>query len=104
MVAVESPETTVCYLSAPTLKCTFEEATSGAGWNISRAHQHFELNNGSEVELDDSCGTQEYKSCVSVRLLRVTGIWAGKLFFVFFSFFFLFFSYEREITEQVVSP
>eukprot|EP00064_Thunnus_orientalis_P020693 superscaffoldBa00005832_g20838 len=46
MVTIEAPETTK-YLSNPTLKCTLEEETDRAGWNMSRKHERFELNNGT---------------------------------------------------------
>ncbi|XP_076613054.1 adhesion G-protein coupled receptor F3 [Chaetodon auriga] len=77
VVTIESPETAACYLSSPELKCTLEEATDSAGWNMSKKHERFELNNGSVVKLNHSCSTEEYKSCVAVTLQKVTGIWAG---------------------------
>ncbi|GLD59544.1 adhesion G-protein coupled receptor F3-like protein [Lates japonicus] len=79
MVTIESPETTVCYESTPLLKCTIDEETGSAGWNMSRIHKRFELNNGTVVQLDHNCSTPDYKSCVAVRLNNVTGIWAGKV-------------------------
>lgn len=78
MVTIESPGTTVCYQSSPVLKCVFEEATGSAGWNMSSKNESFELNNGSVVQLNHSCSTEKYKSCVAVTLHRVTGLWAGK--------------------------
>lgn len=78
LVTIESPGTTVCYQSSPVLKCTFEEAMGSAGWNMTSMNESFELNNGSVVQLTDSCSTENYKSCVAVTLRRVTGIWAGK--------------------------
>lgn len=78
LVTIESPGTTVCYQSSPVLKCTFEEATGSAGWNMTSMNESFELNNGSVVQLTYSCSTENYKSCVAVTLRRVTGIWAGK--------------------------
>ncbi len=85
MVNLESPDTTVCYKSSPLLKCTFEEATDSAGWNMStKEYKRFELNrgnelnNGSVAKLNSSCSTEEYKSCIAVKLDKVTGIWAGK--------------------------
>uniref|UniRef100_UPI003AABFF52 adhesion G-protein coupled receptor F3 n=1 Tax=Centroberyx gerrardi TaxID=166262 RepID=UPI003AABFF52 len=77
MVAIEAPNTSVCYLSNQTLKCTFEEATGSSGWNMSRRNERFELNNGSVVKLNNNCSTKEYKSCVEVSLSQVTGNWAG---------------------------
>lgn len=78
MVTIESPEGAVCYLSSPELKCLFEEATGSAGWNMSKKHERFELNNGSVVKLNHNCSTPEYKSCVAVTLKNLTGIWTGK--------------------------
>lgn len=78
MVAIESPQTTVCYQSSPVLKCTYEEESDGASWNLSTAFRNFELNNGSVVRLDGSCSTDKYKSCLAVTLREVTGSWAGK--------------------------
>lgn len=75
---MESPEVTVCYQSSPILKCTFEEATGSAGWNMSTKYERFELNNGSVVQLNYNCSTKQYKSCIAVTLRKVTGIWAGK--------------------------
>ncbi|XP_040919861.1 adhesion G-protein coupled receptor F3 isoform X2 [Toxotes jaculatrix] len=77
MVTIESPGVTVCYKSSPQLKCTFEEATDRAGWNLTRKNDRFELNTGSVVNLDTSCATPEYKSCAIVNLKEVTGMWAG---------------------------
>ncbi|KAM6992323.1 adhesion G-protein coupled receptor F3 [Tautogolabrus adspersus] len=77
MVTIESPETPVCYKSSPTLKCTFEEETGSAGWNMTSEDKRFELNEGSVVKLDPSCTTDEYKSCIGVTLEKITGIWAG---------------------------
>ncbi|XP_042246566.1 adhesion G protein-coupled receptor F4-like [Thunnus maccoyii] len=76
MVTIEAPETTK-YLSSPTLKCTLEEETDRAGWNMSTKHERFELNNGTVVKLNERCATQEYKSCVSVTLQGVTSLWTG---------------------------
>lgn len=78
MVTIGSPQTTVCYQSSPMLICTFEEATSSAKWTMSTGHKSFELNNGSIIQLNHSCSTEEYKSCVAVTLHKVTGIVAGK--------------------------
>lgn len=78
MVNIVSPEKTVCYLSSPVLKCTFDEATDSAGWNITTESKSFELANGSVVQLDTSCSTEKYNSCVIVTLNNVTGIWSGK--------------------------
>ncbi|KAF1376295.1 hypothetical protein PFLUV_G00210020 [Perca fluviatilis] len=77
MVTIESPSATVLYESDPVLKCTFEEASGSAGWNMSTQYQRFELNTGSVVKLDYTCVTQEYKSCVAVTLQKVTGLWSG---------------------------
>ncbi|XP_031151369.1 adhesion G protein-coupled receptor F4-like [Sander lucioperca] len=77
MVTIESPSDTVNYESDPVLKCTFEEASDSAGWNMSTQYQRFELNTGSVVKLNNSCTTQEYKSCVAVTLQKVTGLWSG---------------------------
>ncbi|XP_071399914.1 adhesion G-protein coupled receptor F3 isoform X2 [Centroberyx affinis] len=77
IIAMEAPNTSVCYLSNLTLKCTFEEATGSSGWNMSRRNERFELNNGSVVKLNNNCSTEEYKSCTEVNLSQVTGKWAG---------------------------
>ncbi|XP_042245565.1 adhesion G-protein coupled receptor F3-like [Thunnus maccoyii] len=76
MVTIEAPETTK-YLSSPILKCTLEEETDSAGWNMSKKHERFELNNGTVVKLNERCATQEYRSCVSVKLQGVTILWEG---------------------------
>lgn len=78
MVTIESPQTTVCYQSSPVLKCTLEEESDGASWNLSTRFRNFELNNGSVVRLNSSCSTDKYKSCLAVTLHKVTGSWAGK--------------------------
>ncbi|XP_056150187.1 adhesion G-protein coupled receptor F3 [Lampris incognitus] len=77
MVNIESPDTTVCYLSEPSLKCTFNEESESAGWNMSMKNERFELNSGSLVSLDKNCATKEFKSCVGVTLKNVTNNWAG---------------------------
>ncbi|XP_034554758.1 adhesion G protein-coupled receptor F4 [Notolabrus celidotus] len=77
LVTIESPVAPVCYQSDPVLKCTFDEKTERASWTMSRKHEHFELADGSVVELDESCSTMEQQSCVGVKLTSVTGIWAG---------------------------
>uniref|UniRef100_UPI0037E7E237 adhesion G-protein coupled receptor F2 n=1 Tax=Semicossyphus pulcher TaxID=241346 RepID=UPI0037E7E237 len=77
LVTMESPQSQVCYESAPFLECTFDEETDSTGWNMSTTHQRFELYQGSVVKLNFSCSTKEHKSCVRVTLEKVTGIWAG---------------------------
>ncbi|XP_060908736.1 adhesion G protein-coupled receptor F4 [Labrus mixtus] len=77
LVTIESPNSSVCYNTAPTLKCTFEEETGSAGWNISRDNERLQLDNGIVVKLDTNCATDEYKSCIGITLQGVTGIWAG---------------------------
>nr|XP_020487140.1 adhesion G-protein coupled receptor F3-like isoform X1 [Labrus bergylta] len=77
MVTIESPDSSVCYNSTPTLKCTFEENTDSAGWHMSRENKRYELDRGIVVKLNNSCSTDEYKSCIQVTLQGVTGIWAG---------------------------
>ncbi|KAM3861016.1 adhesion G-protein coupled receptor F3 [Diretmus argenteus] len=77
MVTIDFPESVVSYQSDPTLKCTFEEASGSAGWNLSRKNERFELNSGTVAILNHSCATNEYKSCVAVTLQKVTGRWAG---------------------------
>ncbi|XP_034755690.1 adhesion G-protein coupled receptor F1 [Etheostoma cragini] len=77
MVNIESPKGTVRYESEPELKCTFEEASGSAGWNMSTPNQRFELNTGSVVKLNPNCVTETYKSCVAVTLQKVTGVWSG---------------------------
>lgn len=76
-VYIDSPQTKVCYESSPVLKCTLEEPTDKAGWNMSTTYERFELNNGSVVQLDHACKTTEYQSCVAVTLKKVTGVWEG---------------------------
>lgn len=78
MVTIESPENNVCYESSPILKCTFEEKTDSAGWNMSRKYERFELNDGSVVKLNKDCANNKDESCVQVTLQGVTGIWDGK--------------------------
>ncbi|KAJ0027004.1 hypothetical protein NQD34_018004, partial [Periophthalmus magnuspinnatus] len=73
LVHIESPQYKVCYQSSPILKCTFDEVTHKAGWNMSTTFERFELNNGSVVLLDHACGTLTYPSCVAVTLQKVTG-------------------------------
>ncbi|XP_055088209.1 adhesion G protein-coupled receptor F4 [Periophthalmus magnuspinnatus] len=77
LVHIESPQYKVCYQSSPILKCTFDEVTHKAGWNMSTTFERFELNNGSVVLLDHACGTLTYPSCVAVTLQKVTGVWEG---------------------------
>ena len=78
MVTINAPIGKVNYMSTHHLNCTFEEATDRAGWNLSRKFERFELNNGRLVTLDFNCHTEEYKSCVAVTLVNVTGLWSGK--------------------------
>uniref|UniRef100_A0A3B4Y6Q3 Adhesion G protein-coupled receptor F3b n=1 Tax=Seriola lalandi dorsalis TaxID=1841481 RepID=A0A3B4Y6Q3_SERLL len=78
MVTIKTPGTIVQYQSDPLLNCTFEEATDSAGWNMSRPHERFELNNGTVVKLNYRCATEEYMSCVAVTLQKVIGIYEGK--------------------------
>lgn len=75
---MESPEVSVCYYSNPFLKCTLEDETDSAGWNMSREHERFELSQGSVVKLKENCATEEYKSCIAVTLEKVTGMWTGE--------------------------
>ncbi|XP_023270923.1 adhesion G protein-coupled receptor F4-like [Seriola lalandi dorsalis] len=77
MVTIKTPGTIVQYQSDPLLNCTFEEATDSAGWNMSRPHERFELNNGTVVKLNYRCATEEYMSCVAVTLQKVIGIYEG---------------------------
>ncbi|CAJ1077182.1 adhesion G protein-coupled receptor F4 [Xyrichtys novacula] len=77
IVTIDAPEAPVCYESTAVLKCTLEEETDNSGWNMSREHERFGLNNGDVVKLDSSCWTDDLKSCVTVTLKEVTGIWAG---------------------------
>lgn len=77
MVTMEYPEYKVCYHSNPILKCTFDQHTHIAGWNMSTTFERFELNNGSVVMLDHGCKTAEFPSCVAVTLKKVTGVWEG---------------------------
>ena len=78
MVTIGYPQTTVCYQSSPVLICTFEEATSSAMWTMSTGHESFELSNGSMIRLNQSCSTEEYRSCIAVTLHKAIGIMAGK--------------------------
>lgn len=78
MVAVEAPGTQVCYLSTPQLACKLEEATDSAGWNLTTGNQRFELNDGSVVQLNTTCSTNTFQSCIGVTLNKVTGTWEGK--------------------------
>ncbi|XP_030262132.1 adhesion G protein-coupled receptor F5 [Sparus aurata] len=77
MVNIESPNSTVCYESTPTLKCKFEEETDSAVWSMSTQHQRFQLNTGIVVELINNCANETYKSCTGVILKKVTEIWSG---------------------------
>lgn len=77
MVTIEFPKDIVCYHSSPELKCTLDDETDFAGWNMSRRHERFELAEGSVVKLRDDCATPEFKSCIAVKLEKVTGMWAG---------------------------
>lgn len=81
MVNIDAPKDTVCYESTPELKCTLDMATGSAGWNLSKEYERFELNTGSVVQLNHSCATPEYQSCIAVTLKKVKGIWAGKYMF-----------------------
>ncbi|XP_039873875.1 adhesion G-protein coupled receptor F3 [Simochromis diagramma] len=77
MVAVEAPGTQVCYLSTPQLACKLEEATDSAGWNLTTGNQRLELNDGSVVQLNTTCSTNTFQSCIGVTLNKVTGTWEG---------------------------
>ncbi|XP_061602945.1 adhesion G protein-coupled receptor F4 [Cololabis saira] len=77
MVNITNLTGMVKYDSEQNLKCTFEEATDQAGWNISKEFERLELNNGDQVVLDLKCADPVSKSCVGVTLKKVTGIWAG---------------------------
>ncbi|XP_020774487.2 adhesion G protein-coupled receptor F5 [Boleophthalmus pectinirostris] len=77
LVTIESPQYKVCYQSSPILKCTFDEMTDKAGWNMSTTYERFELNNGSVVMLDHACKNLANPSCVAVTLKAVTGVWEG---------------------------
>ncbi|KAK2856565.1 hypothetical protein Q5P01_005300 [Channa striata] len=63
MVTIMAPNDTVCYQSSPEFICMFEEATDSAGWNMT-TNQRYELNSGSVVQLDKSCATPTYQSCL----------------------------------------
>ena len=78
MVTIKAPNTRVCYQSSPVLKCLFEEATDSAKWTMSNRTNSFELNNGSVVRLNNSCATNQYRSCTEVTLRMVRGIWEGR--------------------------
>ncbi|XP_061898343.1 adhesion G protein-coupled receptor F4 isoform X3 [Entelurus aequoreus] len=77
MVTLESAEALVPYMSAPMLKCTFEEMSSGASWKMFGSNDCFELRDGSVVKVDSSCATKEKKSCIVLRLQNITNIWTG---------------------------
>lgn len=78
MVNIYAPPSQVCYLSTPELQCTFEEPTGSAGWNLTTVNSRFELNNGIVVQINNTCATDNYPSCIGVKLVAVTGIWRGK--------------------------
>ncbi|XP_028997814.1 adhesion G-protein coupled receptor F3-like isoform X2 [Betta splendens] len=77
LVTIISPNTTVYYKSSPSLKCTFEETTDSAGWNLIQQNQSFTLNSGSVVKLNSSCATSGSSSCTEITLQGVTGDWVG---------------------------
>ncbi|KAM9840796.1 adhesion G-protein coupled receptor F3 [Aulostomus maculatus] len=77
LVAIQAPQSEVCYLSVPTLTCTFEEATDDAGWSIIKNDERVGLGSGTIVQLNHSCATQDYKSCTVVTMQQVTGVFAG---------------------------
>ncbi|XP_068610178.1 adhesion G protein-coupled receptor F4 [Brachionichthys hirsutus] len=76
-ISMESPETAVCYLSSPVLKCTIEGPTEKVVWNMITEFSSFELNTGSVVKLEQSFSAENDTSCASVTLQDVTGIWEG---------------------------
>lgn len=78
MVTIKAPKTSVCYQSSPVLKCLFEEVTDSAKWTMSNRTNSFELNNGSVVQLNQSCATNQYRSCTAVTLRMVPSIWEGR--------------------------
>ncbi|XP_061780425.2 adhesion G protein-coupled receptor F4 [Nerophis lumbriciformis] len=77
MVTLESVEALVPYMSAPMLKCTFEEMSSGANWKMFGSNGSVELRDSSVVKVDSSCATKEKKSCIVLRLQNITNIWTG---------------------------
>lgn len=90
MVTIEAPTTTVCYESTPQLKCKFEEVSDNAGWSKKTLNESLGLNTGSVVKMIDNCATEEYKSCVGVKLQNVTGLWSGEYSDILLCFYFVF--------------
>lgn len=78
MVTIIAPNTRVCYQSSPVVKCLFEEATDSTQWTMSYNTNSFELNNGSVVQLNYNCATNQYQSCTEVTLRMVRGNWEGR--------------------------
>lgn len=78
MVTIKAPNTRVCYQSTPVLKCLFEEVTDSAEWTMSNRTNSVKINNGSVVQLNHSCATNQYRSCTEVTLRMVRGIWEGR--------------------------
>lgn len=77
MVLIDAPNDIVHYQSNHSLNCTLEEATDSVGWNLSRPSERFSINSGLQAKIYSNCATEDYKSCVRVHLLSVTGAWAG---------------------------
>ncbi|XP_068433665.1 adhesion G-protein coupled receptor F3 [Clinocottus analis] len=76
VVTIEAPEFPVCYKSVPVMNCTMDEATDRAGWNLTTDRGRFEIDTGSVAKVN-MCDSVEHKSCIELRLEKVTGIWSG---------------------------
>eukprot|EP00064_Thunnus_orientalis_P015126 superscaffoldBa00002747_g15175 len=68
MVTIEAPDTKVCDMSSPILKCTLEEETDSAGWNMSKKHERFELNKGSIYECGFTRGSVRHTAKTQLRV------------------------------------
>ncbi|XP_034017789.1 adhesion G-protein coupled receptor F3 [Thalassophryne amazonica] len=76
MVSIDSPNTTVCYNSIVTLKCAFKEPSDHIAWYMYKDSTRSVLCDGTVVTLQ-TCPTETYKSCLQVKLNKVTGRWAS---------------------------
>lgn len=77
LVELDAPTESVCYFSNPELTCTLPTKTEKASWRLNSTKQDVELNNGTVVKVNSNCATESHPSCLAVRLVGVTSIWAG---------------------------
>ncbi|CAN9507581.1 unnamed protein product [Ophioblennius macclurei] len=79
IVEMDAPLESACYMSNPEMVCKLTIATEKASWklNSSSEEEEVELSDGTVVKINPDCSTTDYPSCVAVRLVAVTSVWAG---------------------------